>query len=368
MVSIDVEQVREHLLKAIDPVFQKSIQELGTLEALSFEGDKVQAKIRITTPSDELKRQFQKNIEEAVSTLGALHMEIEWDVKVPTREAVSEDPLPSVKNIILVMSGKGGVGKSTVAANLALALKRMGTRVGLLDADIYGPSVPTMLGIMGRPVSKDGKRISPLERFGLKLMSVGFLLEDDKQAVIWRGPMLHGALQQLLTDVDWGELDYLILDLPPGTGDVALTLAQKAKITGCVMVTTPQEVALQDVYKAVSMCGKLNLPILGIVENMSFFVDSAGVEHKIFGEGGGEKIAEFSKSELLGQIPMDTPVRQWGDQGMPIVQAAPETSSAKAFTHLAEKLAEKVAQTHFEREGGASAPKSEGPKRLQIVR
>ena len=190
-----------------------------------------------------------------------------------------------MKNIILVMSGKGGVGKSTCATNLALALKRAGHRVGLLDADIYGPSIPTMLGVMGRPVSSDGKTIDPLERFGVKLMSIGFLLEDPKAAVIWRGPMLHGALQQFLNDVNWGELDFLVLDLPPGTGDVALTLSQRVKVTGAVVVTTPQQVATDDVFKSVSMCQKVNIPVLGVVENMSYFIDPAGLRHELFGKG-----------------------------------------------------------------------------------
>ncbi|MBL8613315.1 MAG: Mrp/NBP35 family ATP-binding protein, partial [Myxococcales bacterium] len=196
----------------------------------------------------------------------------------PRARAVSpEDPVPTVANVVLVMSGKGGVGKSTTATNLALALMRRGYRVGLLDADIYGPSLPTMMGVSGRPFSTDGKSIDPLERFGIKLMSIGFLLEDPKAAVIWRGPMLHGALQQFLKDVAWGELDFLVLDLPPGTGDVALTLSQRVGVSGAVMVTTPQPVATDDVYKAVSMCRKVNIPILGIVENMSWFVDTAGV-------------------------------------------------------------------------------------------
>ncbi|MCB9604769.1 MAG: Mrp/NBP35 family ATP-binding protein, partial [Sandaracinus sp.] len=272
------------------------------------------------------------------------------------------------RNVILVMSGKGGVGKSTVATNLALALRRLGTRVGLLDADLYGPSIPTMLGITGQPQSLDGQRIQPLQRFGIKLMSVGFLLENDKQAVIWRGPMLHGALQQFVGDVEWGELDYLVVDSPPGTGDVALTLGQKMRITGVVLVTTPQEVALQDVYKGVSLCQKLNLPILGVVENMSFFVDSAGVKHEIFGSGGGQKVAEYAKAPLLAQIPMDTGVREWGDKGTPVAQAAPESAPGQAFGELAEKLADQIAVTHFQRGGGDKAPKAEGPKRLKILR
>lgn len=255
-----------------------------------------------------------------------------------SRTVGPDDPVPGVAHVVLVMSGKGGVGKSTTATNLALALSRSGYRTGLLDADIYGPSIPTMLGVTGRPVSTDGKTIEPLERFGLKMMSIGFLLEDPKAAVIWRGPMLTGALQQFLKDVAWGELDFLVLDLPPGTGDVALSLSQRLGVSGAVMVTTPQPVATDDVYKAVSMCRKVNIPILGIVENMSWFVDSAGVKHELFGKGGGQAVADFSEAPLLAQIPIDQSVREWGDKGTPVVQAAPDGEVGKAFMKLAEEV------------------------------
>jgi ATP-binding protein involved in chromosome partitioning len=246
------------------------------------------------------------------------------------------------------MSGKGGVGKSSVATNLALALTRAGYRTGLLDADIYGPSIPTMLGVAGRPVSLDGKSIEPLARFGLKLMSIGFLLEDPKAAIIWRGPMLHGALQQFMKDVTWGELDFLLMDLPPGTGDVALTLSQRVKSTGAVMVTTPQAVATDDVFKSVSMCKKVNIPILGVIENMSWFVDSAGVRHELFGRGGGQAVADFAEAPLLGQIPLEQAVREWGDKGTPVVQAAPQTEAAKAFTALAALVVQRCEDAHEE--------------------
>jgi ATP-binding protein involved in chromosome partitioning len=286
-----------------------------------------------------------------------------------------DDPLPQVKNIVLVMSGKGGVGKSSIACNLALALGRAGWRVGLLDADIYGPSIPTMFGLAGRPVSADGKTIEPLERFGVKLMSIGFLLEDPRQAVVWRGPMLHGALQQFLKDVNWGALDYLVLDLPPGTGDVALTLSQRIKSTGAVIVTTPQQVATDDVYKSVSMCEKVAIAILGVVENMSYFVDTAGVRHELFGKGGGAAVAEFAKAPLLGQIPIDPTVREWGDKGSPVVQAAPFSPIARAFVEVAERLVDVIGAKHeaageaepagpvIDRSGGTG-----GKKRLPMAR
>jgi ATP-binding protein involved in chromosome partitioning len=263
-------------------------------------------------------------------------------LQVPQREIGADDPVPGVKNVILVMSGKGGVGKSTVATNVALALKSLGLKVGLLDADIYGPSIPTMLGISGQPMS-DGKKIQPLERFGVKLMSIGFLLEDAKSAVVWRGPMLHGALLQFLKDVEWGELDFLILDLPPGTGDIALTLSQRVRSNGSVIVTTPQEVALQDVYKSVSMNQKVGIPIVGVVENESYFVcGKCSERHELFGAGGGQKIAEFAGAPLLGQIPIFPEIRKWGDAGVPVVEAAPGSPPAVAFVEVARRLVESL--------------------------
>src|SRR5579883_291450 len=294
--------------------------------------------------------------------------------EVPSRTPGPNDPLPEVRNVILVMSGKGGVGKSSVATNLSMALLRAGYRVGLLDADIYGPSIPTMLGVSGRPVSLDGKLIEPMDRFGLKLMSIGFLLEDPKQAVIWRGPMLHGALRQFMNDVRWGALDFLVLDLPPGTGDVALTLSQIIGATGAVIVTTPQPVATDDVFKSVAMCQKVNIPILGVVENMSFFIDTAGVRHELFGKGGGEAVAEFAKAPLLGQVPIDQSVREWADKGTPVVQAAPASDVAKVFVAIAERLVEQLAARAGEADAGEAPPLIDrsggtgGKKRLPTIK
>jgi ATP-binding protein involved in chromosome partitioning len=272
-----------------------------------------------------------------------------------------------VRHVVAVASGKGGVGKSTVAVNLAVGLAHRGARVGLLDADIYGPSIPTMLGVSDSPRAVEG-RIAPLSRFGMKLMSIGFMIESDKDAIIWRGPMVQGALNQFLKDVAWGELDYLVLDLPPGTGDVALSLAQRLKTTGAVIVTTPQEIALQDVYKSVSMCKKLNIPVLGVIENMSYFVDPAGNRHELFGAGGGARIAEFAGAPLLSQIPLDPLVRQWGDDGTPLVQAQPEHPVSQAYAALAERLATDIAVRGFEAAGGDKAPDVKGQRRLKIVR
>jgi ATP-binding protein involved in chromosome partitioning len=368
MSALTREAVLAALATVEDPAFHKPMLELGTLLEVVVENESVRASVRLSAPSDELQMTIRERIHSALKPLGVDQVILEWDLQVPTRDVGQEDPIPQVRNVVLVMSGKGGVGKSTTAVNLTLALKRAGARVGLLDADIYGPSIPTMLGIQGFPSSEDGKTIEPLERFGVKLMSIGFLMEDPKAAIVWRGPMLHGALQQFLQDVRWGELDYLIVDLPPGTGDVALSLAQKMKVTGAVIVTTPQEVALQDVYKGVSMCEKLNVPVLGVVENMSFFIDSAGVKHYLFGEGGGQRIAEFAKAPLLGQIPLEPKVREWGDNGTPVVQAVPQSDAAQAFTRIADSLTEIIAKRHFERRGGEKAPSTSGPRRLKIVR
>lgn len=279
----------------------------------------------------------------------------------------SANPTPGVRHIVLVMSGKGGVGKSTVATNLALALARSGHRVGLLDADMYGPSLPTMLGVSGRPTTR-GNRIVPLERFGVKLMSIGFLLDDPKAAVVWRGPMLHGALLQFLRDVEWGELDYLVLDLPPGTGDVMLSLAQNVQARGAVVVTTPQEVALQDVYKSVSMAQKVNIRILGVVENHSTFTCSGcGQLHTPFGTGGGDRIAAMAGAPVLGRLPLDPSVREWGDAGVPVVQASPGSDAAAHFVAIAERLVERIES--LAEEPALSVDRSGGTnRRLPVTR
>jgi ATP-binding protein involved in chromosome partitioning len=368
MSELSRDAVLEALKAVVDPVFEKPMLDIETLSDVEVADGAVRATVRLASPSDRLRAKVKAQLEEALAAVGSPTLQLAFETQVPTREVMGDDPIPGVRNVILVMSGKGGVGKSTTAVNLTLALKAMGARVGLLDADIYGPSIPTMMGVHGHPISKDGKRMAPLERFGVRMMSIGFLLEDEKQAIVWRGPMLHGALSQFLTDVDWGELDFLILDLPPGTGDVALTMAQRLKVTGAVIVTTPQEVALQDVYKSVSMCEKLNLPILGVIENMSWFIDTAGVRHELFGAGGGQKVADYAKAPLLAQVPIDVAVREWGDKGMPVVQARPDSEVSQALRAAAERLSETVALRHFERTGGMKAPPAKGPTRLKIVR
>jgi ATP-binding protein involved in chromosome partitioning len=365
-MNLTADSARAALEALVDPLSKKTLGELKRVRDVAVDAGAVRATLEWTSALSAARSELETAARAALEAAGATRVEVAFDTNVRTRQVAGDDPCPDVKNVILVMSGKGGVGKSTVAANLTMALHRAGARVGLLDADIYGPSIPTMMGIQGRPISTDGKRIEPLERFGVKIMSIGFLLEDAKTAVVWRGPMLHGALMQFLQDVNWGKLDYLVLDLPPGTGDVALTLSQRVKATGAVIVTTPQEVALMDVYKSISMCQKLNIPVLGVVENMSYFVDPSGARHEIFGRGGGAKAAEFARCALLGQVPIDSTVREWGDNGTPVVQAMPASPVAKAFQQIAERFADQVTVNLNEAYGGA-AP-AEGPKRLKILR
>jgi ATP-binding protein involved in chromosome partitioning len=348
-MPITTESAMAALEKVAEPETAHPITE-GMVKDLSADGDTVSLTVELPTPFHD---RLETAVRAALADAGAKDVKISWSLKIPARSVLPDDPCPNIRNIVLVMSGKGGVGKSTVATNLTLALNRAGARVGLLDADMYGPSIPTMFGVMGRPTSADGQKFLPLERFGVKLMSIGFLLEDPRSAVVWRGPMLQGALLQFLKDVDWGPLDYLVLDLPPGTGDIALTVSQKLRSTGAIIVTTPQEVALQDVYKSVSMAQKVGIPLLGVVENESFFIcDGCSKRHELFGSGGGKKIAEFAEAPLLGQIPIDPSIREWGDAGTPVVQAAPDSPVAKAFLSVAEKLAGRVAVNNLAREGG----------------
>jgi ATP-binding protein involved in chromosome partitioning len=266
----------------------------------------------------------------------------------------------TIKNLILIASGKGGVGKSTIAANLALALARQGAAVGLLDADVHGPSIPTMFGGAPKPES-DGERLLPIDRLGLKLMSMGYLVDGDV-AMIWRGPMMAGAASQLMTEVAWGELDYLVVDLPPGTGDIQLTLAQKFKVTGAVLVTTPQTVAIADVRRAKTMFDKVQIPTIGLIENMSYFVcPGCNTRHEIFAHGGGERAASDMGVSFLGRVPLEPRVRECGDAGEPVVSAAPDSESAKSFVTIAAAFSARVATINSER------AKAEGRRRALPV-
>jgi ATP-binding protein involved in chromosome partitioning len=261
---------------------------------------------------------------------------------VRARGGFSRQELPGIRNIVAVGAGKGGVGKSTTAVNLAVALRRKGARVGLMDTDVYGPNIPQMLGVSAQPEVTEDRKMVPPEAHGVKIISMGMLVPPD-QPVIWRGPMLHGAVQQFMRDVAWGELDYLVVDLPPGTGDVSLSMAQSVPVAGAVVVTTPQGVSVSDVRKAVAMFRQLNIPVLGAIENMSWFeCPHCGEKTEIFGRGGGERMASELMIPFLGAVPIDTRVRSGGDEGQPIVVAAPDAPAARAFIEVAGKVAAQV--------------------------
>ncbi len=344
-MSVSERDVLAAMSRVMDPELNIDLVKAGMVKDLKVDGSNVRLKIELTTPACPLKGKIQADAEAALKTVPNIgKFEIDWGAQVRAAPAgmAKESLLPGVKNVVLVGAGKGGVGKSTVSVNLAAALARCGARVGLLDADFYGPSIPLMTGIRRRPVSKDGKTLDPLEAHGMRVMSIGFLVEPD-QALVWRGPMLHGALLQLVRDVNWGELDYLVLDLPPGTGDVALTISQQVRAAGAVLVTTPQDVALADVVRAKQMFDKVHIPVLGIVENMSQFVcPHCNEKTAIFDHGGGRKAAEMFGISFLGEIPLQLNVRQAGDRGVPVVVGNPESAEAQAFLEMAKTIAGRI--------------------------
>jgi ATP-binding protein involved in chromosome partitioning len=339
-MALDPKTALDALKKVQDPELHRDIVSLGMVKDLRIDGTVVSLKVELTTPACPLKDTIQRDVEAVLRQAGATKIELAWGAQVRGAPGVAQSSLtPGVKNIVLVGAGKGGVGKSTVALNLAVALSSQGAKVGLLDADIYGPSLPLGSGTTARPNSKDGKKLEPLEAFGLKLMSIGFLIDPD-QALVWRGPMVTGALLQLLRDVNWGELDYLVMDLPPGTGDIPLTLAQNVRAAGVVLVSTPQDVALADVLRAPLMFDKVNIPVLGIVENMSTFVcPHCRQETAIFDHGGAKAAAAKMGIRFLGEIPLDLAVREGGDRGLPIVAGQPDGPQAKAFLEAAQQVA-----------------------------
>ncbi|MGC8650533.1 MAG: Mrp/NBP35 family ATP-binding protein [Hydrogenobaculum sp.] len=326
-----------------------NIQEPASIvKDLKVTGDVINLKLAVPEPvKEQVKNRFESLIKETNQNLKPNIEFVEGEPKKnPFEQPVfSKRSIKGVKRIIPVASGKGGVGKSTVATNLAMALSKLGRSVGLLDADIYGPSVPTMLGTKGaRLTANVFNKIIPIEKYGVKMISMGFLLPSEDTPVIWRGPILMQALNQFLFDVDWGPLDYLILDLPPGTGDVQLSLAQNTAIDGAVVVTTPQDVALVDVKKAVSMFREVNIPILGVVENMAYFVcPETGKEYRIFGESKVPQFVQTYNLKLLGSIPIEPDVTKYADEGMPIVEASPESRTAKAFMGIA-KIVDSIYQ------------------------
>jgi ATP-binding protein involved in chromosome partitioning len=337
------QQVLQALSHVQEPELNRDLVTLKMVKDISIKNDTVDLTIVLTTPACPLRDQINSEATAAVMGLpGVKHVNIKWDSSVPIDSRISGRINVPIKSTIAVASGKGGVGKSTVAVNFAVALAQAGAQVGLMDADIYGPNIPVMMGVANqRPMARDDK-IIPLEAFGIKLMSMGFLVSAE-QAMIWRGPMLHSAIRQFLSDVDWGPLDYLVIDLPPGTGDAQLTLAQSVPLTGAIVVATPQDVALADVIRGVSMFKKLEVPVLGVVENMSYFVcPHCGERTDIFDHGGAKAMAERLGVPFLGEIPLDTKIRLGGDTGLPVMVTEPDSPLGSAFRRAAENIAAKV--------------------------
>ncbi len=343
-MTVTQDQVLDVLRKVQDPDLHKDIVTLGFVKEVKIEGGEIDFTIELTTPACPVKDQLKSQAETLVAGLpGVTAARAKMTADTRARGGMGRQEVPGIRNIVAVGAGKGGVGKSTTSVNLALALARRGARVGIMDADVYGPNLPQMLGIDAQPEVTEDKKMLPPEGHGIKAISIGMLVPPD-QAVIWRGPMLHGAVQQFMRDVAWGELDYLIVDLPPGTGDVTLSLSQSVPVAGAVVVTTPQGVSVSDVRKAVGMFRQLNIPVLGVVENMSYFLCGHCNERTdIFGTGGGRKMAEDMGLNFLGEIPIDTRVREGGDEGRPIVVAAPDAPAAKAFDEIAGRIAQRVA-------------------------
>jgi ATP-binding protein involved in chromosome partitioning len=344
-MAVSTEEVLKKLAALKDPSSGRSLGELGMIKGVeTLSESAVRVRVELPTPASPWKPKLDEAIRAA---LPGMRAEVAFSSNVrpsPAKSVAANDLVPSVKNVVLVGSGKGGVGKSTVSANVAVALARLGATVGLLDADIYGPSVPLMMGLFGaRPSSDDGKKVRPLDAFGVKVISIGFFVDPD-QAMIWRGPMLHGALVQLLRDVNWGDLDYLILDLPPGTGDIQLTIAQQVSVSGAVVVTTPQDVALADAIKAKTMFDKVSIPVLGFVENMSGFVcPNCHHETDIFSKGGAEAAAQKLGVPFLGRVPINMAIREGSDDGKPVVAQNPELPEAQALFRIAQNVADRVA-------------------------
>jgi ATP-binding protein involved in chromosome partitioning len=344
MSQVTEEQILDSLRQIIDPDLRKDIVTLGFVRDLSINGSDVSFRIVLTTPACPVKEEMEGMAREFVQVLpGVSNVNVTMDAEVPQGRGVANNvAIPGVKNIIAVSSGKGGVGKSTVAVNLAVALAADGARVGIMDADVYGPNVPLMMGTgYGQPEVINGK-LKPIEAHGVKMISMAVLVPPDKPMIL-RGPMLHGVVRQFLTDVNWGELDYLIVDMPPGTGDVQLSLAQLVPVQGAVLVTTPQEVSLSDVRRALKMFEQVNVPVLGVIENMSYFIaPDTGNRYEIFGKGGGHKLASEYGLNFLGEVPLGMEVREGGDKGTPVVVSAPDSPQAAAFRKVAEEVARQV--------------------------
>ncbi|MCA1573531.1 MAG: Mrp/NBP35 family ATP-binding protein [Acidobacteria bacterium] len=344
MSQLTEQLILDALRQIQDPDLHKDIVTLGFIKDLKIEGGAVSFRIVLTTPACPVKEEMEGAAKELVSAIpGVQSVDVKMDAEVPKGRGIGEKvSVPGVRNIIAVSSGKGGVGKSTVAVNVAVSLALDGARVGLMDADVYGPNVPIMLGASEARPEVDVNKLIPIEAYGVRIMSMAFLQPGDKPMIV-RGPILHGLVKQFLSDVKWGELDYLVVDMPPGTGDVQLSLAQLVPVQGAVLVTTPQDVAIADVRRALRMFETVAIPILGVVENMSYFIaPDTGNRYDIFGEGGGEKLAAMYGVPFLGSIPLGIGVREGGDKGVPIVVSQPDSTHAQAFRRVAEEVARQV--------------------------